>query len=163
MDDRSAKALSAYAAGVQVVTVAIVYLLYANQKAVKTFFSGTDEIVNVHTVPVDHFIVCICPAVLYFAFMGFQIYAERNGSGRKGGGIFFFVLACIMEVLLGFVPRIGNILTAGMGVSVMASHSTLGSAISMCTSPFSIVAFGLFALSAGGCLFGAKEQKAVIK
>lgn len=161
MNDKSAKALAAYAAGVQAVTIIFTYLLYVNQEAVKTFFSGTEIIAKVHTVPVDRFIVCICPAVLYFIFAGFQIYAEKNDNGRKAAGIFFFVIACIMEIVLEYVPKIGSMLAARMGASALASHSVLDSAISICTRPFSIVAFGLFALSVGGCLFEAREQKPV--
>lgn len=159
MNYKSAKALSAYASGIQVLTIIITYLLYANQKTVKTFLSGAEEIRKVHSVPIDYFIVCICPAILYFGFVGFQAYAERMDGGRKSGGIFFFVVACIMEIVLGFVPGVGNMLLAQKGVGELASHSMLGSVISKCTSPFAIVAFGLFALSAGGCIFGVKEQK----
>ena len=161
MDYKSTKALSAYATGIQIVTIVITALLYVNQRAVKTFFSGAEGIVEVHSIPIDYFVVCICPAVLYFGFAGFLAYSEKEGNGGKAGGIFFFVLACIMEIVLEYVPRMGSTLTARMGVSEMASHSVLGSAISICTGPFSIVAFGLFALSAGGCLFGAGQPKAV--
>lgn len=159
MDYKSTKALCAYAAGVQAIAVVITYLLYANQEAVKSVFSGTQEILEVRSVPNAYFFVSICPVVFYSFYMGFQIAAERKGGGKKAGAITFFVLACLMEIILEYVPRVETMLIGTRGVSALASYSVLTSAISACIRPFSIVAFGMFVLSAGGNLFMPKEQK----
>lgn len=160
MDYKSTKALCAYASGVQFIAIVITYLLYVNQEAVKTVFSGTPEILKIRSVPAAYFIVSVCPVVFYLLYMGFQIVTEKKGSGKKAGAIIFFVLACLMEIVLEYVPRVETMLVGTRGASALASYSVLSSAISACIRPFSIVAFGMFALSAGGNLFMPKEQKA---
>lgn len=161
MNNKSVKTLSAYAAGIQAITIFITYLLYVNQEAVKTLFSGVDEIVKVHTVPITYFIVSICPTVFYLCFAVFLGYAENRESAHRTGTVLFFVFACIAGIVMEYIPRIGSVWVARLGVTELASYSALESAISMCTKPFCLVAFGLFALSAGGCLFETKEQKNV--
>ena len=76
MDYKSTKTLAAYAAGVQFIAVVITYLLYANQETVKSFFSATEEIIRVRSIPVSYFIVSICPAVFYSLYMGFQVFTK---------------------------------------------------------------------------------------
>ncbi len=161
MNNKSVKTLSAYAAGIQAITIVITYLSYVNQEAVKMFFSGVDEIVKVHTVPITYFIVSICPTVFYLCFAVFLGFSENRESVHRTGVVLFFVFACIAGIVMEYIPRIGSTWTARLGAAELASYSALGSAISMCTDPFRIVAFGLFALSAGGCLVKAKEQKNV--
>lgn len=161
MNYKSTKALSAYATGIQVITIVIAYLLYANQETVKKLFSGSEEVARVHTIPVAYFVVCICPAVFYFLYVEFQALTEGKEDGRKAGSVIFFVLACLMEIVLGYIPGIETMLIGKMGVSQLASYSVLGNAISACIRPFSIVAFGLFALSVGGNLFMQKSQEKI--
>ena len=153
MDYKSTKNLAAYAAGVQFIAVVITYLLYANQETVKSFFSATEEIIRVRSIPVSYFIVSICPAVFYSLYMGFQVFTKGKGGSKKAGAILFFVLGCVIGIVLEFVPRVESMLIGTKGVSALASYSVLSSASSLCIRPFSIVAFGLFALSAGGNLF----------
>lgn len=159
MNDKLIKTLSASAAGVQLITVFLTYFIYANQEAAKTVFSGAQEIIGIHSVPVPYFIACICPMILYFAFTGFLAYKENRKTGTKTGAIVFFVLACVIEIGMESVTKIGNLWVAREGVGALASYSTLGTAISMCTRPFCVVAFGLFALSAGGSLVGTHKSK----
>lgn len=160
MDYRSTRTLCAYAAGIQAIAIAITYLLYVNQEMVKAVFSGAQEIFEIRSVPVAYFIASICPAFLYFLYMEFQMFAQEKGRGKKAGTITFFVFACLMEIVLGFAPRVETMLIGKRGVSALASYSVLTSAISTCIRPFSVIAFGLFALSAGGNLFMPEEPKA---
>ena len=76
MDYKSTKNLAAYAAGVQFIAVVITYLLYANQETVKSFFSATEEIIRVRSIPVSYFIVSICPAFFYKLYMGFKVFTK---------------------------------------------------------------------------------------
>ncbi len=159
MKNKAVKTLSVSALGVQLATILLTYLLYANQEAVKKVLSGTEEIAMVHSVPVPYFIVCVCPAVFYFCFAGFCVYMQNREGSHRTGTIVFFVSACIMEVAMGYLPGIGTLWVSMLGVSELASYSVLGNAISVCTKPFHIVAFGLFALSAGGGLFGVEKPE----
>ena len=146
MKNKAVKTLSVSALGVQLVTILLTYLLYANQEAVKKVLSGTEEIAMVHSVPVPYFI-------------GFCVYMQNREGSHRTGTIVFFVSACIMEVAMGYLPGIGTLWVSMSGVSELASYSVLGNAISVCTKPFHIVAFGLFALSAGGGLFGVEKPE----
>ncbi len=158
MNLKTSKIVSAFAVGLQVITVIATYLIYANQGTVKMIFSASQELLKVNSVPVSYFIMNACPAVLYFLFVGLLVSAENNKNNTKVGAIIFFAIACLMKIVLGLLPIAENFRIAMLSVSELASLSTLNNAISMVTDPISLLAFGIFSLAAGMNLMEGRKE-----
>lgn len=141
---------------VQGIAFLITIGVFLGQKGVKMVFSGTDTILGVTSVPVAAMITNLCPLILYLMFMSI-LFANNQGRVRKAISVVFFVMICVLKLILQFVPTLESFLVARQGVEALASLSVLNSAISMVAGPIGLVAFGLFCLATGMCLGEAKE------
>lgn len=156
------KTITISAVIIQVITVLITIYIYMEQQNVKKIFSAAEEVIALKSVPIDYLIINTCPAVLYLIFLGYLMAPENKSENSKAVPAVFFGLCCLMKIVLNYIPRLSGIFISCMGVTELASHSVLSSAVEMAVSPLSLVAFGLFCLAVGGCLWGGKDEKAVL-
>lgn len=138
-----------------VITQGIAFLstigIFLGQKSVKAVFSGTSAMMEVSSYPVAAMITQLCPLILYLIFMG-VLFAKNQSRINKAIPIAFFIVICVLKLLLQFVPTLESLWVSRQGVEALASLSVLNSAISMLAGPIGLVAFGLFGLAAGMCL-----------
>lgn len=150
MKTKTIKIIAGCAAGIQAVTILLIFFMVMNQKAVKTLYSTMDELLEIRSIPVSEIIISLCPLFFYLIFF---IYISSAGELVKRSKIavaVFFGIGCLMKVIMGNFSILDSILFMGMNVTEVASYQVLRSAISMVCGPFSIVAFALFCLAVGG-------------
>lgn len=152
MSTKTVKVLSGCALGIQLAALLFTILITVCQEQVKVLFVSTDELQGVTSVPVAYITLYLVSVLLYLMLLVFAHRAEEKRAFLRTAGIALFVIVCLSNLLFGLVSRIESILIANKGMDEMASLSVVNSAISLVTSPLTIVAFGLFSMAVGAGL-----------
>ncbi|MCR5283327.1 MAG: hypothetical protein K6E18_08150 [Lachnospiraceae bacterium] len=72
-----------------------------------------------------------------------------EGESRRGVGIILTIVYCLCSVLMPYISIVANVFASREGVEYVAAQSTLGSSVSLFTSPFSTVATALTLIAIG--------------
>lgn len=150
MKTKTIKIIAGCAAGIQTVTILLIFFMVMNQSAVKTLYSVMDELIEIRSIPVSEIIISLCPMILYLFFF---IYISSAGELVKRSKItvaIFFGIGCLLKVILGNLTILDSFLFMGMSTTEIASYQILRSAVTLLCGPFSTVAFALFCLAVGG-------------
>lgn len=158
------RVLAGIALGLQAAAAMLSVYIYMDQRRVKQIFSGSPEILEIHSVPLDYIVINVVPVFFYLIFFVFLLASAGNGTGSKVGAGIFFGIGCFLKIALEYLPQFTSVFwysmyRAPMDAEQLASHMALGSAISMASRPLSVTAFGFFCLAAGAVLGKRAKQR----
>lgn len=156
--------LAGIALGLQAAAVALSVYIYADQQRVKQMFSGSPEILEIRSVPLDYIVINVVPGLFYLIFFVFLLVSADKGTGSRVGAGIFFGIGCFLKIALEYLPQFTSIFwysmyRTPMDTAQLASHMALGSAIAMASRPLAVTAFGFFCLAAGGVLGSGRRER----
>ena len=72
-----------------------------------------------------------------------------EGESRRGIGITLTVVYCLLSILMPYISIIANMFASRSGVEYLAAQSSVGTSVSLFTSPFTTVSMALTLIAIG--------------
>ena len=145
----SIRILAAVVLILQGVAVVLAGLITVCQSSVKDIFAAGLE--DTFSIPVASLVKLVVMAIFYGGFLFYLLTLLKEQKRSEVGAAVFIGIACLLQVLMNYVPSVETYLVASMGGTMaFANLSALNSAIDLITTPFTVVAFTLFCFTAGG-------------
>ena len=156
MKKKTIMILAGTAAALQTVAVILAVLLTVFQDTVKQIYGYRGQIYSMKSVPIGAFAELLLPFLVYVIFLLCIIFIRDKVFARQILAIIFAVLAVLFKIGTALLEAWSNVLQARQGISQYADYVTLNTAVLQVTFLFTVTAFALFCMTAGGCLSGRK-------
>lgn len=148
MKTNTIRNMSYVAVGLQGFTLLAVIAITISQKTVQTLMMSSNLLQDITVIPYSTLIVETIILALYIGLMMMSRKESLQNPILVGG--LFVAGACIVRIVATYGNMFVNVMYARLkGAEYLAAYSALSSAISMVTSPFNLLAFAVFCMTAG--------------
>ena len=153
MKQKTIMILVGIAAALQTVSVLFAVLMTVFQSTVKQIYNCDESVCNIKSVPTGAFAELLLPLLIYVLFLFCIALVKDKAFARQALTIVFAALAVLFRVVTALTGRYIIMLEARTKVALaFAGYTALNNAISQVTFLFTLTAFALFCMAAGGSL-----------